>query len=164
MCEFYLSWIWLVTNELFGINQTFLLRITRPLCAGSEDKTTKSMHTRTLKYNWLMWFVTLYVNGFWMKWWGWMGVDCSFDLSLIWSVNWYVVWSYNPSKHHTCTKPVAHMNASALLWVQSNCFVCNGCHNNHMHIANIYEWMIYRWHEAIALSESVNNYDDTWSL
>ena len=52
-------------------------------------------------------------NYTWTKTGGLTGVDCNIGLRLI---NWYMVPFYNPSKHLTHTKPVAHMNALALLW------------------------------------------------
>ena len=44
-------------------------------------------------------------------------VDCTTDLSLKWTNDWCMVQSYNPSKHLTCTKCMAHINVSAFLWL-----------------------------------------------
>lgn len=41
------------------------------------------------------------------------GVDCTVGLSWKWSINWivvWIIWSYDPSKYFTCTKPIAHVS------------------------------------------------------
>ena len=58
--------------------------------------------------------IMYYVMVFEWKQWGWL----YHWLSLTWTImiNWYMVPFYNPSKHLTWTKPVAHTNVSAFLW------------------------------------------------